>query len=762
MKNSKLAASLIAVSLAATTLLTGCKPGDDNSGSGNSGSGNSNSDSGNSGSGSDNPGTPGGSSTPTLPDIDFNPEPAKNLPFNLPYADGTKIRIAAGYSGKNTAITYQDPGIVGEGLTLADGKTYTMGMLKPTWQAVADTLKITFEDKYTGASSSDEWKYWREQLDAVDIITGTASALNESGVAGNLVDLSQYLDDMPNFKAYLDNNPIVRLSITSYKDGKLGAIYFAPYFDGVNDIERMPLMRTDWVEKLLNGSGDFTADDSKTTAAPVYKPYMPTSGSVAVEVVKKGTTSDKETLVKNYDAEGGGNIIEQMNAKGSMTGVEAVNMLRKYIDVTYDNYYGENRADLFIGQNAAWDADELVALLRCVVANPKTLNGTDTVQGIFSREDNNNQRRVDVYRLGATMFGVRGLESRSDFLYVGNDNLMHDARQEPATYEMLERMNQMAQEGLISESYMNKQEIKSEQIIENDLGFMSYDYNQTQTIFNEDGKLSAGEKYRAVMVPVAKWYDDGTTTPKYFRFTESWRSVKDSGWAIPTSTANNTDVLNACLHLFDYAFSLDGQILMSYGPDAFIDVKDASVTMTDGNDISKKYNTFNFNGDQMPKISEATRKDLWALAGGNYTNFARRYLGSTLHFVKSQAFEVQCTTEAGQEGAQILANAIGAKIIYHPVLSTAVSNPWYISVPTILPITPEEAQSIAGMAELGSSGNFATDKNNDSMFCNMIVSGFSAAPASSAQASADKVKNEWSGTAYLQIKNDDWNDILNF
>ena len=761
MKNSKLAASLIAVSLAATTLLTGCNNDTPNSGSNNSGSGSGDSGSSNN-SGSDTPGTPGGSATPDLPDIDFNPEPAKNLPFNLSYADGTKIRIAAGYSGLNTAITFQDAGIVGEGLKLADGKTYTMGMLKPTWQTVADTLKVTFEDDYTGKSSSEEFDYWQARLNEVDIITGTASKLNDSGVAGNLVDLSKYLDDMPNFKAYLDSNPIVRLSITSYKDGQLGAIYFAPYFDGVNDIERMPLMRTDWVEKLLNGSGDFTASASNNTAAPVYKAYMPTSGSVAVEVIKKDTTDTKDTVTKNYDAEGGGNIIEQMNAKGSMTGVEAVNMLRKYIDVTYDGYYGDNRADLFIGQNAAWDADELVALLRCVVANPQTLNGTDSVQGIFSREDANNQRRVDVYRLGATMFGVRGLESRSDFLYVGNDKKMHDARQEPATYEMLERMNQMAQEGLISESYMNKQSVKSEQMVEQDLGFMSYDYNQTQTIFNEDGKLSAGEKYRAVMVPVAKWYDDGTSTPKYIRFTESWRSVKDSGWAIPTSTESNQDVLNACLHLFDYAFSLDGQILMSYGPDSFIDVKDASVVMNDSNDITKKYNTFNFNGEQMPMISAQTRKDLWDLAGGNYTNFARRYLGSTLHFVKSQAFEVQCTTEAGREGAQILANAIGAKIIYHPVLSTAVSNPWYISVPTILPITAEESQQIAGMAELGSSGNFATDKNNDSMLCNMIVSGWSAAPGANAQASADKVKNEWSGTAYLQIKNDDWNDILNF
>ena len=767
MKKSKIAASLIAVSLAATTLLTGCKPKENNSNSGNSGSGTSDSGTSNSGSGSgtSEPTSPGG--VPTLPTVDFNPEPAKNLPFNLTYPEGTTIRMAVGYNNTSTGIRF-DADTAGAGLDLPDGKHYNSGDLKPTWAALSEILKVNFVDKFTGAGGdSKEWAVWKDRLDELDICFGTATNLSEAGVAGKIVDLSKYLDQMPNFKAYLDANPIVRLSITSYSpDGKLGAIYFAPYFDGVNDIERMPLMRIDWVEKLLNGSGDFTAAESKTTATPVYTPYMPTSGSVTVEVVKNGTSDQKETVTKNYDAEGGGNIIKQMNDAGSMTGVEAVNMLRKYIDVTYNGYYGENRADLFIGQNAAWDADELVALLRCVVSNSKTLNGTDTIQGLFSREDAGNNRRVDMYKFAGTLFGARGLESRKDYLYVGNDNMMHDARQEVATYEALERMNMMAQEGLIAQSFMNKEDIKIQQELEQDLGFMHYDYNQTQTIYNETGALDTakGERYRAVMVPVAKWYDDGTTTPKYFRFTESWRSVKSSGYGIPVSTESNTDVLNACLHLLDYPFSLDGQILMSYGPDAFIDVKDASVQMNTIDDMTKKYNTFDFNGDPMPMISAGTKDALWKLANGNYTNFARQYLGSTLHFVKSQAFEVQCTTEVGKEGAQILSNAIAAGTIFHPVLSTSVSNPWYISVPTVLPATAEEKQQLADMSELGDGGYFNTGSNGSHLYVNMIVSGYNAegAPGKDAKSCADNVKNNWSGTAYLQIMNDDWNDILNF
>ena len=87
----------------------------------------------------------------------------------------------------------------------------------------------------------------------VDMVSGTASKLTEYGEQGVVVNIAEYLDQMPNFKAYLEANPIVRLSITG--NTSTGAIYFSPYFDGVNDIERMPLMRVDMVQKLLDGEG---------------------------------------------------------------------------------------------------------------------------------------------------------------------------------------------------------------------------------------------------------------------------------------------------------------------------------------------------------------------------------------------------------------------------------------------------------------------------------------------------------------------------
>ncbi len=659
----------------------------------------------------------------------------------LDYAQGTALRMATGYNNAKTGLFFNAE-VAGEGITLADGVTYHSGDLKPTWVEVQNVLGVTFEDKYQGNSAAKEFEYWKDRLSEVDMVSGTAVLLSEYGETGALVNIAEHLDKMPNFKAYLEENPIVRLSITG--NTTTGAIYFSPYFDGVNDIERMPLMRADWVQKLLDGEGAFEAPACNNTAEPAYAPYMPLEGTVDVDVVTPDGTA-VETITKNYDA--AGNIVAKMNEAGSMSGVEAVNMLRSYIDQAYDGYYGTSRSDLFIGQNAAWDADELVALLRCVVANPQTLNGTDSVQGLFSREDNNNQRRVDMFRFAGILFGVRGLESRQDYLYVGEDGMLYDARQMPETYEALENMNAMVQEGLISKAFVDMSEESTKTYLQNDLGFMHYDYNQTQTVYNAT-VLNDGEKYMAVMIPVAHWYDGTEEDGVYMRFTESWRSVKTDGWGISKAgVGDDTNKLNAALALIDYAYSDKGMILMSYGPDAFIKTND------DGS-----YVTFHFNGKEMPVIADATYDELWEKASGNYTNYARQYLGSTLSFAKSQAFEYQCTHQVGKEGAGHISNAIALGTIKHPMLAVT-ENPWYTSVPTVLPTTTVENDMVNAYSELKT--RFSSSKDGQNILVDLIASGYND-DMYDAEDAAAIVSEDWGGMQYLNIKQDAWDRLLDY
>ena len=67
------------------------------------------------------------------------------------------LRMATGYNNAKTGLLF-DAEVAGDGITLADGKTYNTGDLKPTWVAVEDTLKIKFESVYQGSYSDSASK----------------------------------------------------------------------------------------------------------------------------------------------------------------------------------------------------------------------------------------------------------------------------------------------------------------------------------------------------------------------------------------------------------------------------------------------------------------------------------------------------------------------------------------------------------------------------------------------------------------------------
>ena len=324
-------------------------------------------------------GTQGGTQTPTEP-VDL-----------LTFAPGTVLRMACGYNNKKTGLFF-DAEVAKDGITLADGKTYHAGELKPTWVEVQNRLGMVFEDKYQGNSATNELKFWAEKLHEVDMVAGNTTGLNERGAAGQLVNIAEYLDMMPNFKAYLEANPIVRVAITGTDaNGELGAIYFSPYFDGVSDIERMPLMRTDWVEKLLNGEGEFTATASGTLSAAVYTPYMPTSGKVVVDVVNLDGTA-VETVTKNYDA--AGNITDAPDSC-----------------FAYDT---NNRLTWYNGDAVSYDADGNMLSV--------VLNGTTGTTFTYDSANRLISSGGHTYTYNAEDVGIRNLCAGEDTKYTYNTN----------------------------------------------------------------------------------------------------------------------------------------------------------------------------------------------------------------------------------------------------------------------------------------------------------------------------------------------------
>lgn len=687
---------------------------------------------------------------------------------SMEYTEGTELKLAVAHNNMKTTITFEDTSILSniqEYGGLANGKTYSQGDLKPVWEELEKRLKVSFENVYSGQSSvKKEYDYWKSlNFDGVDVVVGNADDISEDGKLGKIVNLADYLDYMPNLKKFLEENPIVYLSLLSNLE--TGAFYYAPYFDGYDDIEKYYLMRTDWLEKLLDGEGAFTAAQSdkfgEICGEQVYTPYMPTSGQLQI-LSLKADGSGTETITKNYNTDYG-NIIEYMqtHVTADTDGVELVNMFRNYIDAAYGGYYGTKRSDLFKGYNACWDADELVALLRCVVTNTYALTGqnTDKVVGIFPREKTAN-RTSDLFSL-TSLFGARGYESRNSYLYFDGQGRLVDARGDELFVEGINKLNQLFAEKLILQNFDTMDSIYKIMYQQNK-GFMIYDYCQTQTLYNEDPTTLEKEpnfNLAPVINPVAKVYDGTNIVNQkdegvWMRFTESWRSVKTNGWCI---TSNCTgEALAAAIALFDYMYSPEGNILMSYGPDEW-----------------RTGETIPYKGEQIPELNQKALDELWDLAGGNYTNYARMYLGSTLPvgFIKSQGMEYQCTTEGGKKGAEIVGVAIAKGVIKH-VSPDIQDNLFYTMVPTILPTEAEEDLLLSNYGALESGGIYSRESSGYNVYVEVIKYGFGSdvqlsntfltQMPKSASEMIQKHKSNLGGATYLYIMQGAWNKLYNY
>ena len=137
------------------------------------------------------------------------------------------------------------------------------------------------------------------------------------------------------------------------------------------------------------------------------------------------------------------------------------------------------------------------------------------------------------------------------------------------------------------------------------------------------------------------------------------------------------------------------------------------------------------------------------------------YLGSTLSFLKSQAFEYQCTHEVGKEGAGHISTAIGLGTIKHPELAIT-ENPWYTSVPTVLPNTKVENDELNTYTELTTGGKFNLAKDGENVFVDIIVKGFNLDGMTSPEEAVQTVDTAWFGFDYLLLKGDAWVRLLDY
>ena len=730
----------------------------------------------------------------------------------LTWADGTELNMNMGQSSSVHLAFSQDNIPSGMTATLLDGKQYGTNSLKPAWQALSDELGIGIRDSYNDEGSSATRVnnlINANKLGDYAMVNGTSTQIVNAGSGSQaFLDLRMYLDYMPDFKKFLEDNPVTYMSLTSQTD--TGAIYYAPYYDGNDDIEKYEIINKHWVTALLDGAAG--AGDSTTFKASVdgkaalqggpvvstessVESFMGTKGEWSIDSsnpADEGATTVRITvsyddalaaakesgsaLNKALTAAGvdtasldSGNIVDMQNAaidakKGEVTGVQLLDILKAYIDVAYQDgsgaKYYDTRSDVFNGYDAAWDVDLLVGLMRALVTNTNllpdyNLRGSNLVFGLEGRQGNM-QRQRDIMSLAGELYGVRGFYSVYEYTYIDEDGVIHDARQNAASFDAMNKLNAMAKEGLLYTGTTQKADETSYYTSATaPVSMMIYDYVQTQTSkggfvmqgITTNNNVPAGYDFSPINTPVSKWNDGDTSTGanadgitysydgeyKYMRFSESWRTVKNTGFGIPYDyVAKSPDRLSACLAIINYMFSNDGQILMSYGPMG--ENNDISGDRTSGFTADNKgwwvgeeytaksidevaykpegsdqyyvkpeyaaecfayqnklYTGVYYKGQQQPQLTTATLELFYGYSvnglqvgkeatdanpigniGVNlsYTNFARNIIGSAQPMGnKLQSFEYQCSAEIGIEGADLVASGLVNGTISHLYVS---------------------------------------------------------------------------------------------
>ena len=212
----------------------------------------------------------------------------------LTYSDNTKVQLALGYNNENTGITYSAGNITTLGATTKlMGKAHTAKELKPAWAALESKLKIGIEDKYDGSKAGDNISNISNNssiggLSGVSLLTASAATINDASANGSLLNIADYLDYMPNYKAFLESNDIIYASLIS---DKKGSMYMLPYFDGNDDIEKFVLLRKDLTSRLLDSANladnaakfstfKSQADAKNGATTPPVKAVVATAASV--------------------------------------------------------------------------------------------------------------------------------------------------------------------------------------------------------------------------------------------------------------------------------------------------------------------------------------------------------------------------------------------------------------------------------------------------------------------------------------------------
>lgn len=580
------------------------------------------------------------------------------------FSKQVELKFNLAYGNKNRTMTFNQS----TPMTLANGDVITAGMLKPMWREVEKKFNVKINDVGIQDAKSPDMINTESTsgFTGANIYGGSnvATQLMGYGAQGYFTNLSELMEQgyMPHFKAYLDANPNVRKAITCYD----GNIYFIPYIAEIGTIGRTFCIRGSWVSRLLDGdTAAFDTDAFTTYVKPFYV------GAKARTGANGGTVTPKEGVsITKKTAE---DIVEIQNALPIKNGKTLADALISYIKRNYDY---ENPSELFLGEKAAYDVDELVALYRVIKANPKFLTDgkADQVWPYFARQAS---FREELIRMGTYYDGVKvhGSDSYSSRWMIDKDGQVEYTYSMPEVYDLLCKLSDWQAEGLIYSDMMdlsNKGNFRSalwgtDSSDKPRYGFMTYDFiaSSTADALNPD--------VITILPPVAK------VNGVWQYYMDNSRVIKSDGWAL--SKAGTQEQIERAAAVMDYFFTDEGHLMQNYG---LLD----DIASTDG--------YLGPDGKKWPLYKDWTPKAAALYQKGDLSSFLRDWVGCqmAIGYQKEIGFEYQYTSQRGFDAWKLLTSST-LTIPTYAGDGPKGDNPYYYTLtPPAYSLTPRQSEII--------------------------------------------------------------------
>ena len=607
--------------------------------------------------------------------------PNSSTSISVDLTTNIELKLNMAYGNKDQTVTYQKS----NPLTLPDNTVITQGSLKPFWSYLGQQTNTTFKDITIQSQKASEMITTSAAtgFTDADIYGGNsiAESLMSYGVQKKFANLTEMMDQglMPHVKAYLDANPSFKSAITAYD----GNIYHLPYIAEVGEFARDYHMRESWVTSLLDNTGG-KSYDTDTTLTTYYKGFW--VGNNARTGSNGGTVTPKEGV--NITKKTNQNIITLMNALPSKNGQALAECLKTYIQNNYDY---TKASELYLGEKAAYDIDELVALFRVIKANPKFLTSgkADTVWPYFTRQSS---YREELLRF-ATYFGgvrVHGSDSYSARWEIDANGQIQYTYTKEELYNILNYLSDWNAEGLIfTDTYdsNNKNNFRNQLYFADNaenakFGFMTFDFTASTTA--DGGANEPARDIVGVLPPVSK------VNGVWQYYIDNSRVIKPDGWAISNQSSDAKKQRAAVI--FDYFFTEEGAVLQNYGLPQMLKT-DEKFTGPDGKEV--------------PAYNDWTLQTTKEMANGDLSTFLRNFIGALMPvgYAKEIGFEYQYTSERGFNAWKLLQNST-TNIPSYAGTGLQGDNPnYYKLIPPVFSLTERQTETLQNDTTINSDNS---------------------------------------------------------